>query len=418
MSLLLRVLRHTDEARHLTALDWDLLVRQCRHANLLGRLHQRLEAAGVAMPERARNHLLSGTIMAEQQHHSIRREVGHLREALSEIGLPLILLKGAAYVAAGLPAAAGRLFADVDILVPHARLAEVESALMLTGWQSTALDAYDQRYYRRWMHELPAMQHMFRGSALDVHHSILPPTSRLKPDARLLIEASDATFNQVLSSTITVPGVLVLWTSQHAQTRDYRDLVCRLAARHGGRVVVVSVDLQANPGLTPPLVKAILQAPVDLLWNGGIGTYIKASTESNPEVGDKANDSIRVDGNEVRATVVGEGGNLGVTELGRIEFDLATWGDLLKRSRSASSDGTDSDAETCGRRSASRPWVSRSTTSRTVLSASAAASASRKASTMARARKGSSVSFPRVVPCKRLSCWRRASSSVTSTSST
>lgn len=75
MSLLLRVLRHADEARHLSPLDWDLLVRQCRHANLLGRLHQRLEAAGVAMPERARNHLLSGTIMAEQQHHSILREV-------------------------------------------------------------------------------------------------------------------------------------------------------------------------------------------------------------------------------------------------------------------------------------------------------------------------------------------------------
>lgn len=79
------------------------------------------------------------------------------------------------------------------------------------------------------------------------------------PDG-LLIEASDATFNQVLSSTITVPGVLVLWTSQHAQTRDYRDLVCRLAARHGGRVVVVSVDLQANPGLAQSLVPLIGQA--------------------------------------------------------------------------------------------------------------------------------------------------------------
>lgn len=214
MSLLLRVLRHTDEARHLTALDWDLLVRQCRHANLLGRLHQRLEAAGVAMPERARNHLLSGTIMAEQQHHSIRREVGHLREALSEIGLPLILLKGAAYVAAGLPAAAGRLFADVDILVPHARLAEVESALMLTGWQSTALDAYDQRYYRRWMHELPAMQHMFRGSALDVHHSILPPTSRLKPDARLLIEASVEIPGLPGVRTLALPD-LILHSASH-----------------------------------------------------------------------------------------------------------------------------------------------------------------------------------------------------------
>ena len=75
--------------------------------------------------------------------------------------------------------------------------------------------------------------------------------------------------------------------------------------------------------LTPAeLMKAVLQAQVDLLWNGGIGTYVKASTESHADVGDKANDPIRVDGNELRVKVVGEGGNLGLTQLGRIEFAL------------------------------------------------------------------------------------------------
>ncbi|NKY60316.1 NAD-glutamate dehydrogenase [Nocardia flavorosea] len=73
--------------------------------------------------------------------------------------------------------------------------------------------------------------------------------------------------------------------------------------------------------LAPPeLIRAILQAPVDLLWNGGIGTYIKASTETNADAGDKSNDAVRVDGNQLRVKVVGEGGNLGVTALGRIEF--------------------------------------------------------------------------------------------------
>lgn len=73
--------------------------------------------------------------------------------------------------------------------------------------------------------------------------------------------------------------------------------------------------------MTPAdLMRTILQSPVDLLWNGGIGTYIKASVESNADVGDKANDSIRVDGGDLRAKVVGEGGNLGATQLGRIEF--------------------------------------------------------------------------------------------------
>ncbi|MGR6970767.1 NAD-glutamate dehydrogenase [Streptomyces cynarae] len=73
--------------------------------------------------------------------------------------------------------------------------------------------------------------------------------------------------------------------------------------------------------MTPAdLMRAILKAPVDLLWNGGIGTYVKASTESNADVGDKANDAIRVDGKDLRVKVVGEGGNLGLTQLGRIEF--------------------------------------------------------------------------------------------------
>ncbi|MEV5687978.1 NAD-glutamate dehydrogenase [Streptomyces sp. NPDC052164] len=73
--------------------------------------------------------------------------------------------------------------------------------------------------------------------------------------------------------------------------------------------------------MTPAeLMQTILKAPVDLLWNGGIGTYIKASSESNTDVGDKANDAIRVNGEDLRAKVVGEGGNLGATQLGRIEF--------------------------------------------------------------------------------------------------
>jgi glutamate dehydrogenase len=76
--------------------------------------------------------------------------------------------------------------------------------------------------------------------------------------------------------------------------------------------------------LTPPeLMSAILRAPVDLLWNGGIGTWVKASSESAADVGDKANDAVRVDGASLRCRVVGEGGNLGLTQLGRIEAATA-----------------------------------------------------------------------------------------------
>ncbi|HSX85035.1 MAG TPA: NAD-glutamate dehydrogenase [Cellvibrio sp.] len=75
--------------------------------------------------------------------------------------------------------------------------------------------------------------------------------------------------------------------------------------------------------LTPgELVHALLKAPVDLLWNGGIGTYVKSSEESHADVGDKANDNVRVNGNELRCKVFGEGGNLGMTQLGRVEYCL------------------------------------------------------------------------------------------------
>src|SRR5205085_1949273 len=71
------------------------------------------------------------------------------------------------------------------------------------------------------------------------------------------------------------------------------------------------------------LIRAILRAPVDLLWNGGIGTYVKASGEANADADDKANDAVRVDGRELRCRVVGEGGNLGFTQRGRIEYAIA-----------------------------------------------------------------------------------------------
>ncbi|OMC44296.1 NAD-glutamate dehydrogenase [Mycobacterium sp. IS-1264] len=87
---------------------------------------------------------------------------------------------------------------------------------------------------------------------------------------------------------------------------------------------VLGIDGDVTEMAPPNLIKAILQAPVDLLFNGGIGTYIKAETESDADVGDRANDPVRVNANQVRAKVIGEGGNLGVTALGRVEFDLTS----------------------------------------------------------------------------------------------
>lgn len=82
------------------------------------------------------------------------------------------------------------------------------------------------------------------------------------------------------------------------------------------------LDIKKDSMAPNELIRAILQAPVDLLWNGGIGTYVKASHESHTDVGDRANDAVRINGEELNCRVVGEGGNLGFTQLGRIEYGL------------------------------------------------------------------------------------------------
>jgi len=83
------------------------------------------------------------------------------------------------------------------------------------------------------------------------------------------------------------------------------------------------LGVEEPEGTPAEIIRAILKAPVDLLWNGGIGTYVKAHTESNDEVHDRSNDAVRIDGGELRCRVVAEGGNLGFTQLGRIEYARA-----------------------------------------------------------------------------------------------
>ncbi|MEM1230590.1 MAG: NAD-glutamate dehydrogenase [Pseudomonadota bacterium] len=81
---------------------------------------------------------------------------------------------------------------------------------------------------------------------------------------------------------------------------------------------IFAIEAQEMTG--DELIQALLTAPVDLLWNGGIGTYVKARSEAHADVGDRTNDALRINGSELRAKVVGEGGNLGLTHLGRIEY--------------------------------------------------------------------------------------------------
>lgn len=186
--LLIRVLRDPSSMAMLDAPGWELLLRQAGSANLGATLAMLAEEHGLlaGLPARVQRRLAWSRTLWERHTQAVRFEVEQIGRALLDTGLPLILLKGTAYVVAGLPAARGRLFSDIDILVPKTALADVESLLILHGWESSHHDEYDQRYYREWMHELPPMQHVRRATAIDVHHAILPETAAVRPDPALL----------------------------------------------------------------------------------------------------------------------------------------------------------------------------------------------------------------------------------------
>ncbi len=195
--LLISVLEDPSRLEGLDRASWDILVRQGRRANLLARLAWRIgrhNARDFVLPA-ARPHLESAWAFSERQKIAVMWEVECIRKAVAGTGVPLLLLKGAAYVVAGLPVAEGRLLSDIDILVARENIADVESALMIHGWNTIHHDAYDQRYYRRWMHEIPPMRHLKRGTVIDVHHALLPETARTRAD-------SDA----MRKSAVPVPG--------------------------------------------------------------------------------------------------------------------------------------------------------------------------------------------------------------------
>ena len=190
--LLISILKKPATAAILDAAAWGLLIRQARTANVLGRTLAAVDSCVplATWPHRAQQLFLADKNLADHRLLSLRWEVESLSRVLAAANIRIILLKGAAYALDEHMFARYRHFGDIDILVPHSELPDVERLLNGSGWLTTKLNAYDQHYYRAWMHELPPMQHLHRGTNLDVHHAILPLTARYKPDSRLLIDAA------------------------------------------------------------------------------------------------------------------------------------------------------------------------------------------------------------------------------------
>lgn len=168
--------------------QWDILLRQAQSARLHGSIAHIAPAKEYS--EVVTRQLQSARVVSQANQRAVQWELCELKKTLAPLGIPLIALKGAAYVLRDLPCARGRFLTDVDILVPRARLAQVEDALKFAGFSNAQHHPYDQKYYRQWMHELPPMQHMKRGSSLDVHHHILPLTARAHPPIELMLASA------------------------------------------------------------------------------------------------------------------------------------------------------------------------------------------------------------------------------------
>ena len=214
-SRLLDVVTHRQDLTSLDLAQWDSLLVEARNAGILATLGFRFEKLGwlERLPAEVLIQIQAERAIAVENQRSLRWEVNRIQRALAELDVPVILLKGAAYIFAGLPPAPGRLATDVDILVPKETLADVERALTDRGWETMKLDAYDQRYYRTWMHELPPLCHRDRDVVVDVHHNILPESGRLHPDPRELVKSSRLVEGEHVK--VLAPHDMVLHSAAH-----------------------------------------------------------------------------------------------------------------------------------------------------------------------------------------------------------
>ncbi len=192
-AVLLNSLRDPASVTCLGAEALDDVVHAAGQHSLLARLEHDLAGPGVLpdLPEAARRQLACARIRAQANAVTLRFEIDRVRRALAGLGTRVLLLKGGAYLWAGLPPARGRFSVDLDIMVPRADIGRVERTLIEQGWRAVEMNSYDQHYYRDWMHEIPPLVHGERGIALDVHHSIFPPVSGIAIDSEALL--ADAT---------------------------------------------------------------------------------------------------------------------------------------------------------------------------------------------------------------------------------
>ncbi|MDN4501802.1 nucleotidyltransferase family protein [Alteromonadaceae bacterium BrNp21-10] len=208
--------------------NWQTLIRVLRGNDLLASFYYLLDRELLLnhVPHFALKHLESAEIYAKRQTQQIHLESESLVQFLGNADIQPIFLKGAAYVLRKDINHYGRVMSDIDILVPYSQLSLIENILKQNDWVEKTLDDYDEQYYRQWAHELPPYQHIYRGTTLDIHHTLLPPISgKLIPENELLsnLQTTNDGYLTLSPELIILHSVIHLFYNEDF-TKSFRDV--------------------------------------------------------------------------------------------------------------------------------------------------------------------------------------------------
>ncbi len=189
--------------------NWTRFIQEARQNALLGTCYfiARQHDIWNLLPQQVQTHLISGFHYAEKQKITLLQEMLELEKVFSNTDISALMVKGTAYRLAGYEFAKGRVFSDIDLLVPQQQFKQALRLLNNAGYLELALSAYDRRYYLQWSHQNPPLTHYIRGANIDLHHHIFPVAS----NENILVEPMIQTAQALENSAFSVPSPAYLF---------------------------------------------------------------------------------------------------------------------------------------------------------------------------------------------------------------
>lgn len=276
--------------RQASAADWTRLLAELRKHGLLAKAYFKLQHSGEVelAPIQVSRQLESGAKYAAKQQQSLFFELQQLEPMLRQLDYPCLLLKGAAYRALALPVSHGRLFSDIDILVPAESVTSVKSKLFFCGFYEPAMAEYDRQYYLRWSHQQPPLRHFERDSVIDLHHHIFPPASAKQLNIAPLFEQAvtipGSGFKALCPEHLFIHAAIHLfWQEEtHRSLKDIIDLNDQFSAL-AAQGLLLSLSQQARIIGAAQAVTNVVYVLAKLFPSAFATTYLKQAAVAAPQ---------------------------------------------------------------------------------------------------------------------------------------